>query len=190
MKNFYSNFVLTLAIMLMTTTGTFAQIIWNGTPVNYNTTQTITQTVNITASTTVTVASGVTVTISGVISGPNSSFTLTKAGAGKLIFTGANTYNCATAVSAGTLQVGNGTSTTATINSTSNVTLANNAILRFEPGRNMQFDRVISGTGGKVEFKGDSEGYKSLELAACNYTGTTTIESGRLTIWCGSDYSA
>ena len=113
-------------------------------------------------------------TYSGVISGDGR---ITKQGAGKTILTGANTYTGSTTVSGGTLQLGNGTAN-GSIDNTSNVVLNNaNTILRFEPGADMTFSRVISGYG-KVEFKGGS---KTLYFTADNnYSGTTTIESGYL----------
>ena len=99
--------------------------------------------------------------------------TITKAGTGKLTFAAAQTYTGATVVSAGTLQIGNGTS--GSINNTSGVTIASGAILRFEPGADMTFSKVISGAG-KVEYKGLLS--KRLYFTGENsYTGTTTIEA-------------
>ena len=104
----------------------------------------------------------------------NSSCTLTKKGAGKLIIL-EGTYDGSTIVEAGTLQIGNGTAPTAF--STGGVTVNANATLRFEPSVRFLFDKVISG-GGNVEHNGVGD-EKTLHLAANNtYTGTTTIEAG------------
>jgi len=120
-------------------------------------------------------------TISSVISGTGS---LLKTGAGKLILAGVNTYEGATIVSAGTLQIGNGTN--GKIENTSEVTVAEGAILRFEPGAEMTFGKVISGAGD-VEYKGGSWWSKSLVFTANNtYTGTTSIEDGFLNFLGGS----
>jgi len=96
-------------------------------------------------------------------------------GNAKLILTGNNTYTKQTVVFTGTLQVGDGTS--GNLSGTSDVDLrTSNSILRFEPGGNMTFDKVISGAGS-VEYKGSTT--KTLHFTANNtYTGTTTIEAG------------
>jgi len=121
-----------------------------------------------------------TYTYSGIISGTGM---LHQYGTGTTILTGANTYKGETRIQQGKLQVGNGTSVTASIESTSGVWFVfETATLRFEPGNNMVFTKVIDAQGGgNVEFKGG--GSKSLTLTAKNrYTGTTTIESGTLSI--------
>ena len=70
---------------------------------------------------------GTSATISGEISG---GFSVTKTGTGTLILTGANTYTGSTTVSAGTLQVGNGTS--GSIANTSSVNLSTtSSVLRY-----------------------------------------------------------
>jgi len=108
-------------------------------------------------------------TYSGVISGPCN---INKYYSGKLTFTGANSYTGITQVGGGVLQIGNGTS--GSINNTSKVELSANTTLRFEPGSDMTFSKVISGTG-KVEYKGS--GTKKLILTANHtYTGTTTVD--------------
>ena len=80
-------------------------------------------------------------TYSGVISGTSS--TLTKSGAGALSLTGTNTYSGGTLISAGTLQVGNG-STTGTLGSGD---VTNNATLKFDLSADATFANNISGTG-------------------------------------------
>jgi len=118
-------------------------------------------------------------TYSGVISGPGSVY---KISSGKLILTGANTYGGETRVNGGTLQVGNGTSATASIESTSGVTLNLASVLRFDLGADMTFSKEISGTG-KMEFKA---GNRDLKFTGNNtYTGGTTIDGGYLFIGTG-----
>ncbi|MCL2072702.1 MAG: autotransporter-associated beta strand repeat-containing protein [Marinilabiliaceae bacterium] len=111
-------------------------------------------------------------TYSGVISGAGDVY---KVQTNKTILTGNNTYTGQTYVTAGTLQIGNGTS--GTINYTSGVSINANAILRFEVGDEEWFDKVISGEGN-VEYKGIEDATRTLFLTANNtYTGTTTVES-------------
>jgi autotransporter-associated beta strand protein len=93
---------------------------------------------------------------------------------GRTILTGANTYTGSTNVQEGTLQIGNGTS--GSIGATSYVGIASGATLRFEPGADMTFDKIISGAG-KVEYEGTPS--QSLRFTANNYyMGTTTVEGG------------
>jgi autotransporter-associated beta strand protein len=118
---------------------------------------------------------GAEMTFSKVISGDTGKVEYSGSSTKKLILTGANTYTGTTTVEAGTLQIGNGAITTANINTTASVSVASVATLRFEPGANMTFSKVISGAG-KVECKGSSS--ERLYFTANNtYTGTTTIES-------------
>jgi len=112
-------------------------------------------------------------TYSGVISGAGS---IHKYYGAKLILTGANTYTGATTVKAGTLQIGNGTN--GSIATTSGVTIDAGAVLRFEPGASMKFEKQITG-GGSVE-KGP--GGELILTANNNYSGTTKIEAGILAI--------
>ena len=107
-------------------------------------------------------------TLSQVISGAGS---LTMAGTAMLTLSGSNTYTGPTTISAGTLQVGNGSS--GSINGTSGV--ADNGTLAFDlASGTTTFAQSISGTG-------------SLRQAASNvlcltgnntYSGSTTITSG------------
>ncbi|MCL2041536.1 MAG: autotransporter-associated beta strand repeat-containing protein [Bacteroidales bacterium] len=114
-------------------------------------------------------------TYTGVISGGGSVY---KLGSGKTILTGVNTYSGSTYVVNGTLQIGNGTS--GSIASTLGVALSNTScILRFEPGADMTFSKVISGQG-KVEFKGGISSKRLFFTGENTYTGTTTIETASL----------
>jgi len=115
------------------------------------------------------------VTFSSVL--PPFDNTFTKAGAGTLIFAADQIYSGATVVSSGTLQIGDGTS--GSIHNTSGVTVNSGAVLRFEPGADMIFSKVISGAG-TLQFSGEND-TKRLYLTANNsYTGATTIDDGNL----------
>lgn len=98
---------------------------------------------------------------------------ISKLGGGKLILTGNNTYTGETNVNTGVLQV----SSVGNLGSTGVVKLNDaSAVLRFDFSTTNTFSKVISGTG-KVEKAGTGD----LRLTADNtYTGTTTIEKGRL----------
>ena len=109
-------------------------------------------------------------TIGSILGGTNG---LTKAGAGALILTGANTYSGQTTISVGTLQVGNG-STTGSINGTSGV--SDSGVLAFDRSDNITFSLAISGNGGLVQ-----AGNGTLTLTNSNpYSGGTTISAGTL----------
>ncbi|PVY30454.1 autotransporter-associated beta strand repeat-containing protein, partial [Paraburkholderia silvatlantica] len=95
------------------------------------------------------------------------------------VLTGVNTYTGGTTISAGTLQLGNGT-TNGSI--TGNVT--DNAILAFDPasGTTMTEPGVISGTGQVQQI-----GTGTTVLTGTNiYTGGTTISAGTLQLGNGS----
>lgn len=100
--------------------------------------------------------------------------TLTKSGLGTLILTGANTYSGTTTVSAGTLQIGNGT-TTGTLGSGN---VVNNAVLAFNRSDTLTVSNNISGTGSLAQ-----NGTGSLVLSGANsYTGNTVISSGIVSV--------
>lgn len=99
---------------------------------------------------------------------------LEKTGTGRLILTGANTYTGNTKISAGTLQLGNGTTTGTVVGN-----ITNNAALAFNPaGFTAAFAGVISGTG-TVEKAGT--GWQTLS-GNNTYSGVTTVSAGMLLV--------
>lgn len=113
--------------------------------------------------------------ISAAITQANGSY-LTKTGAGKLTFTGINSYSGTTTISAGTLQIGDG----GTLGTISSAGVTNNAALVFNRSNDFTISNAISGTGTLTK-----SGAGVLTLSGGNsYTGLTTISQGILK--CGS----
>jgi len=109
-----------------------------------------------------------------VISGTGA---LIQAGSGTLILSGANTYNGTTTISAGTLQIGNG-STTGSLSASSAIT--NNGTLAFNRSNTITISNTISGSGNLTQL-----GTSTLTLGGTSdntYTGTTTVSNGTLTL--------
>jgi len=107
-------------------------------------------------------------TLAGTISGGGS---FVQNGSGAMTLTGDNTYTGGTSINAGTLQLGNG-STTGSI--TGNV--INNGTLTFDRSDVVSFDGVVSGNGALVQ-----NGSGTIVLTGSNtYTGGTTIAAGTL----------
>lgn len=99
---------------------------------------------------------------------------LFKNGTGTVIIATSNTYTGTTSISAGTLQIGNGSTWGATIASSSNI--VNNGRLIFNIPDTQTYANVISGSGSLT-----LAGYGTLILNAANtYTGGTTINGGTL----------
>ncbi len=89
------------------------------------------------------------------------------------ILTGVNTYSGATTITAGTLQLGNGTAgNDGTIASTSGIT--DNGTLIYNRFGALSTDRVISGSGAVTISGPGSQTF----TAANTYTGVTTINNG------------
>ncbi|WP_157632781.1 autotransporter-associated beta strand repeat-containing protein [Hoeflea sp. 108] len=107
-------------------------------------------------------------TASGVISGQGK---LTKTGDGKLILTGANTYEGGTRISAGTLELGGG-GTSGSISGA----IENNAVLALNRSNLMTLAGAISGSGS-VRQVGSG---KTVLTGTNTYTGGTTISAGTL----------
>ena len=135
--------------------------------------------VTMNASRTVTVTAG-NLTVGGAIAGAG--FGLTKSGNGTLILSGANTYDGATTIDAGTLQIGNAGATGSLSTSSS---ISNNGTLVFNRSdtvtQSLNFASAISGTGNLTQ-----AGSGTLLLSGDNtYAGTTTISSGTLQVGAG-----
>lgn len=100
---------------------------------------------------------------------------LTKTTAGTLILEGINTYTNGTTISAGTLQVGSG-STTGTLGSG---TVTNNATLTFNRSNSYTVANTISGSGSVIQ---NGSGTTILTSASNNYGGTTLVSGGALQV--------
>ena len=115
-------------------------------------------------------ADNTTTTFSGVIQNGIGVLQLTKTGTGTLILTDTNTYTGGTTISAGTLQIGNGSTGSITGDVTDNGTLA------FDRSDAVTFGGGISGTGGLVQL-----GSGTLILTGVEtFTGGTIVDAGTL----------
>ncbi len=110
--------------------------------------------------------------LSGTLSG-NATSGINKQGTGTLVLTGDNTYQGTTTVTAGTLQIGDGT-TDGSISSSSGIT--NNATLVYNLIGSQSYNNAIGGTGSLTK-----SGTGTLTLGGSNtYTGLTTVSGGAL----------
>ena len=99
---------------------------------------------------------------------------LTKSGSGLLTITTTNTYPGGTTVTAGTLQLGDGTTTGVIAGN-----IANTANVIFNNGTAQTFAGIISGSGGTLTKAGTG----TLTLSGLNtYVGTTTVSQGTLNL--------
>jgi autotransporter-associated beta strand protein len=96
-------------------------------------------------------------------------------GQGKVTFINENTYNGATKILSGSLQIGNG-GTVGSISETSGI--IDNTLLIFDKSSNLVVNEVISGPG-EVRIIGYG---KVIFTAENTYTGNTVIENGELQI--------
>lgn len=159
-------------------TNAAANLVLGGGSLQYTgTTVTTDRSFTLNASTTSTIdvaTAGTTLTLTG--STTVTTGALTKAGAGTLALAGAAAYTGATAINAGTLQIGNG-STTGGLSASSAISIASGATLAFNRTDNYggNFANAISGSGGIMLTSG------SLTLStAKTYTGQTTVSGGTL----------
>ena len=147
----------------------------NGGTLSNSVTCSLTNPVNLSANSTV--ASSATLTLSGAITNAGS---LTKTGAGTVILTGNNTYTNATTISAGTLQIGDGT---ADGNLASSSSVTNNGALVYNLVGSQAYGNVIRGTGSLTK-----SGTGTLRLSAINtFSGGTTVSGGTLILTNVSD---
>ncbi len=123
-----------------------------------------------TADNAIEVGSGRTATIAAPIAGTAG---LTKAGTGTLLLSGANTYSGGTAIAAGTLQVGDGSSGSIA----GDVSIQTGGRLVLNPAGSSSFAGSISG-GGEVVKQGSGD----LTLSGfSSHTGGTRLEGGSIT---------
>jgi autotransporter-associated beta strand protein len=121
-------------------------------------------------------------TISAVISG---AFALTKNGAGTLTLTGTNSYTTTT-ISAGTLQIGDGTpsgnnGTLGTSTITDNATLVFQNSNASASNYNITLSQIIAGTTAAANFDWNGGGILTISGASNNtYLGTTTLNAGEI----------
>ncbi len=114
-----------------------------------------------------------TATINSTLTGSQG---LNKTGAGTLILTADNTYTGGTTVSAGTLQLGDGTTMGSVVGDIVNTSAV---VFNVPPsGSATSYSGVISGTGSLTK---SGTGILSLESAQ-TYTGGTTVADGTLTL--------
>lgn len=114
-----------------------------------------------------------TLTLSGVISSGGAAG-IEKVGAGKVILSNNNTYTGPTTLTAGTLQIGNG-STTGTLGANSDVSVATGTTLNFNRTNTYTYGGIISGAGAV-----------NVNTGTLNLTGTST-HTGTLTVAAGAN---
>ena len=103
---------------------------------------------------------------------------LLKLGSNTLTFTGASTYSGGTTISAGTLQLGDGTAQNGSVQND----ITNNGTLAFANPQPQTFGGVISGTGSLVK-----SGAGTLTLVGSStYSGGTTVSAGTLQLGDGT----
>jgi fibronectin-binding autotransporter adhesin len=117
-------------------------------------------------------------TLSGAITGTGN---LVKSGAGTLTLTGANTYNGATTVSAGTLELAR-TGGTATLPSTTSISVAQDAVLLISQSDQVNNNAAITLSGGTItRGSGVSETFGALNLTDASALDFGSGTSGNLT---------
>ncbi len=136
-----------------------------------------------TATLTLKPAAGSISTFSGIIqNGSTANVALTLNGNGTEVLTGSNTYTGTTTITAGTLQLGDGTSKNGSVAGK----ITDNAQLTFANPNAQTYSGMITGSGSLTK-----TGTGVLTLTGSNiYTGGTTVELGVLVIANGSNGSA
>ena len=114
-----------------------------------------------------------TLSLGGVVSG---SFSVTKQGGGTAILSAANTYTGGTTISAGTLQLGNGTS--GNDGTIASPTIANSGALVYNRFGTNTYGGGINGSGSVTK----TGSGKQILTGTNTYTGSTTISGGTLEI--------
>jgi autotransporter-associated beta strand protein len=123
---------------------------------------------------------------SGLVAGVASQPTIVaKSGVGTQVLTGTNLYTGTTSVNAGTLQIGDATST-GTLGVGGAVSIASGATLDFKRSNAYAVANAIAGAGQVVQ---SGAGTTSLN-GAVTYTGASTVQSGVLQFTTGSKSSA
>ncbi|PQA71538.1 autotransporter-associated beta strand repeat-containing protein, partial [Brucella oryzae] len=119
-------------------------------------------------------------TLSGIVAGTG---TLTKTGAGVLTLAGNNTYVGGTAITAGTLQIGNGGTTGRIMG---DAAIDAGAALAFNRSNSLTFGGVVSGAGRVVQ-----AGSGTTVLTGTNsYSGGTAITAGTLSVGADNNLGA
>src|SRR5271165_1574649 len=115
---------------------------------------------------------GASTTFSGVLQNGTGTLALTKSGTGTFILTGANLYAGGTTISAGVLQLGNGTATGSVLGG-----IIDNGVLQFNRSdAGLILSGAISGTGSVLQ-----AGSGTVTLSGTNvYSGVTTVNAGTL----------
>ncbi len=179
--------------VLVGSTLTLAGAITAGAPLTLENAGTLTVSGNVTANDTVTLANSGAMTVSGTIGGPvgavvsgagtttlagNVTSALTNSGAGTAVLTAAGNNPSSTTISAGTLQVGDGT----LAGSTGTGLITNNATLTFNTATAFTATaaNAIVGTGAVTK---TGPGTAVLSGATANtYSGNTTVTGGTLVL--------
>ena len=113
--------------------------------------------------------------VTGNITDTGGGATLTKSGAGTWTLSGSNSYTGATTISAGTLQIGDGTADGSILSSSA---ITNNAALIYNVAGSQTAANVISGSGTVSK-----TGVGALTLSGSNaYSGGTTVSNGTLQV--------
>jgi len=154
--------------------------------VNSGTAHAINSAIAMANATTVSVASSAQIAINGAISGASG---LNKAGAGTLVFAGANTYSGATTIDAGLLQIGNA-GTRGALSAAGAITGSAGATLAFNRTNTVTQGTDFGSTiGGAMNLSQLGSGTLLLN-AANTYSGTTAVAAGMLRIGNGGSVNA